>query len=383
MTKLKLIKKITSDWFDSHAFVNEVYWGDFIRWYADKEIQHSSVVITPIRVTEVTRSKRAIQLQITYADRVFGDFRNLDDVHSDADRVLADFILSASNDKEIRKYLTGLTSGNIEYFTNRTGDLVAGATMSVNINVFSDANNCEIPVDFKPQPAPFECADASYTVQYENGTLIEQGTIPSGGSVTVEVPDIPTCENATWELRDTANNLLDSGSIASGGSATITAPDATFNIQKSDGTLIESVTVPSGGTVNTPVADSPITVNGDAYTDLKATDSLNIPIVDSNGDAVDTTVVGSDIQVDGLPAPKDLTIILPYESGDTSTEVTIIAGSDGTIDTADTTGLTSVVYEVAGTVVTLPFTLAVGNDLVISFDSASADGEIILEGEYV
>jgi hypothetical protein len=383
MTKLKLIKKITSDWFDSHKFVNQVYWGDFIRWYADKQIQHSSVVITPIRVTEVTRSKRAIQLQITYADRVYSDFRNLDDVHSDADRTLSDFILSASNDKELRNFLTGLTSGNIEYFTNRTGDLVAGATMSVSLNVFSDANSCEIPVDFKPQPTPFVCAESNYTVQYENGTLIEQGTIPSGGSVTVEVPDIPTCANATWELRDTDNNLLDSGTIASGGSATITAPDATVNIQKSDNTLIASVTSPSGGVEPYNVADSTITVNGYAYTDLKATDSLNIPIVDSNGDAVNTTVVGSDVQVDDLPAPKDLTLILPYSSGDTSTEITIIADSDGTIDTATTTGLTSVVYEVNSTVVTLPFALAVGDDLVISFDSASADGQIKLEGEYV
>ena len=184
MTRLKLIKKITSDWFDSHAFVNEVYWGDFIRWYAEKQLKHSSVIITPVRVTEVTRSKRSIQLQITYADRVYADFRNLDEVHSDADRVLADFILSASNDKEVRKYLTGLTSGSIEYFTNRTGDLIAGATMSVSLNVFSDANSCEIPVDFKPQPTPFECEDVVIVV---NSTTL--GTVASGDTLDVEVTD--------------------------------------------------------------------------------------------------------------------------------------------------------------------------------------------------
>ena len=182
MTRLKLIKKITSEWFDSHAFVNEVYWGDFIRWYAEKQLKHSSVIITPVRVTEVTRSKRAIQLQITYADRVYADFRNLDDVHSDADRVLADFVLSASNDKQVRKYLTGLTSGSIEYFTNRTGDLIAGATMSVSLNVFSDANSCEIPVEFAPQPPPFECEDA--TVTNSNASYIE--SVLSGGTLVLD-----------------------------------------------------------------------------------------------------------------------------------------------------------------------------------------------------
>ena len=82
-------------------------------------------------------------------------------------------------------------------------------------------------------------------------------------------------------------------------------------------------------------------------------------------------------------SPKDLTLIIPYSDGDTSAEITIIADSDGTIDTADTTGLTSVVYEVNSTVVTLPFALSVADELVISFDSASADGQIKLEGEYV
>lgn len=39
------------------------------------------------------------------------------------------------------------------------------------------------------------CAPASYTVEYENGTLIESGTVISGGSVTVEVPN-----PLYWEL---------------------------------------------------------------------------------------------------------------------------------------------------------------------------------------
>ena len=80
---------------------------------------------------------------------------------------------------------------------------------------------------------------------------------------------------------------------------------------------------------------------------------------------------------------KDLTLILPYFENDTSTEITIVANSDGTIDNADTTGLTSVVFELNSTVVTLPFALAVGDELVITFDAAAMDGQIILTGSYV
>ena len=36
------------------------------------------------------------------------------------------------------------------------------------------------------------CSPASYTVEYDNGTPIESGTIPSGGSATISVPDVIT-----------------------------------------------------------------------------------------------------------------------------------------------------------------------------------------------
>ena len=73
----------------------------------------------------------------------------------------------------------------------------------------------------------------------------------------------------------------------------IVSASGTNNIQKSDGTLIESVTVPSGGTVNSPVADSPITVNGDAYTDLKATDSFDIITKDDTGAVITPLSISS------------------------------------------------------------------------------------------
>jgi hypothetical protein len=96
-----------------------------------------------------------------------------------------------------------------------------------------------------------DCADASYIVEYADGTPIESGTIESGGSVTIVVPDCPTCDSATWTLTDSDGNVLDSGTIPSGGSATIVAPDATVNI---NGSLWD--TVLSGGTENISVRQS-------------------------------------------------------------------------------------------------------------------------------
>lgn len=57
--------------------------------------------------------------------------------------------------------------------------------------------------------------DATYLVEYENGTPIESGSILSGGSVTVQVPDPIVCEDATAELYFDGE-LIDTLTIPSG-----------------------------------------------------------------------------------------------------------------------------------------------------------------------
>lgn len=101
------------------------------------------------------------------------------------------------------------------------------------------------------------CFPSSYTVQYENGTIIQQGTINSGDSAVIEVPN-PINDPATWELRDEDNNLIDSGTIPSGGSEIIIAPNGT--IENSDQSY--SDTVLSDGNFILPDTDYEIYVNG-------------------------------------------------------------------------------------------------------------------------
>ena len=77
----------------------------------------------------------------------------------------------------------------------------------------------------------------------------------------------------------------------------IECENATANIQQSDETLIKQLTIPSGGIENYKVADSVITVNTDAFASVKATDSLDVPVEDSESNTLDTTVVGGVVQV--------------------------------------------------------------------------------------
>jgi len=75
-------------------------------------------------------------------------------------------------------------------------------------------------------------------------------------------------------------------------------------------------------------------------------------------------------------------LLVPYSTGDTTAIFAIVTGSAGTITAADTTGLTSVTYEVNATPETLPLTLVVGDVVTIDFDAAAANGVIKLTGSY-
>jgi surface protein len=148
---------------------------------------------------------------------------------------------------------------------------------------------CDVPVSIEPIP-PIVCAPANYVVEYANGDPIESGSIPSGGSETIVVPNCPPvdpsdvfingveigtttngeqfditveqggievgsfvdgvwvvpncepCDDATAVLKDTDNNILSTTDIPSGASADIIAPDATFDING-----VQVATILSGG----------------------------------------------------------------------------------------------------------------------------------------
>jgi hypothetical protein len=68
------------------------------------------------------------------------------------------------------------------------------------------------------------CAPASYVVEYATAGPIQSGTIPSGGSETIVVPDPSVCADGTVEN----SNATYTDTVASGG--TLVLPDTTFDI---------------------------------------------------------------------------------------------------------------------------------------------------------
>ena len=122
-----------------------------------------------------------------------------------------------------------------------------------------------------------------------------------------DIIEYATCKEASFEVKNTEGALLDSGTIPSGGYQlieinTASCDDGTVNVQQSDATPIASVTVASGGTAPYLVADSVVNVNAVKLADVKATDTLNITVVDSLDTAVAVTLSGGNkITIPSLP----------------------------------------------------------------------------------
>lgn len=250
--------------------------------------------VAPIDV-DVTRAMNVHTLRVYVYERINDDRLDVWENANDTSLILRD----------LRVWWNGYNEdSDIEIVEDPTGTFASDRELDKLVGYYSDIDfqipshgRCEVPVNVIPSP-PTTCPVANYIVEYTDGTPIESGTIPSGGTKTVTVPNCPTCDDATWTLTDTNGNTLDTGTIASGGTANITAPSA--NIQNSDSTY--NVDVVSGGSLVLPNID--VNVNASLEGNLVSLTDVNINLTDSGGTVTpdDVTVTGSTVAVT-LPDP--------------------------------------------------------------------------------
>jgi surface protein len=134
------------------------------------------------------------------------------------------------------------------------------------------------------------CAPASYVVEYATAGPIQSGTIPSGGSETIVVPDPSVCANGTVEN----SNATYTDSVVSGG--TLVLPDIT--VTDSDGSTFTQPSVTN--VVCTLSPDTSLEVNGTLEGTFAAGSTIEVNITDGvnpvTPDAV--TVVGDVVTIE-------------------------------------------------------------------------------------
>jgi hypothetical protein len=263
----KILYNLFKDIAEKHLQIHSFFWGDVPDAFGRQDIIFPLMIVTPNSVSmnlgEVSHS-----YTVTILDRLIDGDVNKVDVDSDCFQYYRDVVAQLDRLNQVDFGIEfPMTPEPVQ---DVSPHLCYGFQGEMLINVDENYDQCAVP----SEPISFDptlvCLPASYVVKYTNDVIIEQGTIPSGGSVVVIVPDAPTCLDATWELRDTDGVLIDSGTIPSGGSATIVAPDGVVDVRDTDGNTLYSVSVVSGGSAIQVVGDSSVEVRN----------SLNV-VVDS------------------------------------------------------------------------------------------------------
>ena len=214
---------------------------------------------------------------------------------------------------------TVASGGSFSFETSGTCE-DANFELTINDIVVSDGSipsgdTQQIPID---EFLSGECEDANYIVKYEDETLIESGTVVSGGTVTVIVPNcddpIP-CADATAVLKDTEGTIISTTDIASGTSQDIEAPDGSVLITDTALASLHSVNVTSGGSASQIIADSEITLQNSEFTQLQ---QVNVKATQSQ-----------------LLIAPDSTAFLKNTEDDTITSVNIPSGESDTLIAPD------------------------------------------------
>jgi hypothetical protein len=226
-------------------------------------------------------------LEVYCVDIIQKDRANINTILSDCQLILNDLYLYYTDGSDLS--VTVITDPTMTPLNNFDLDYVAGwvGTFTFEVDQYSV---CAIPVE-PITPSTPSCEPASYLVEYENGTDIQEGTIPSGGSLTIQVPDPIECEPATINLVNTDLTLLLTESVDCGTTEQIIAPDATLQIKKENDGTIHVEAIPSGATETYFVADNDLTVNQAFPFSIHATDPLDIRIHDQNGSNLNPTSV--------------------------------------------------------------------------------------------
>jgi len=136
---IDLLKKFAGN----HKQINDFGQGDISRLGASKDQRYPLMwaVIAPSRYSG---KEMNYNLQLIFADLIFGDNKNELEVWSDQLLIALD-TLSFLTDNPDYEFTTDGTA-SIDFFTEHDGDLTAGVVLSITLNDPKPLDRCVIPL---------------------------------------------------------------------------------------------------------------------------------------------------------------------------------------------------------------------------------------------
>lgn len=138
------VKQILNELADAHKEINDFGWGDVWELGESQSITYPLMYAT-LQDSSISGKTFNLSISLLFMDLVFGDGKNEDDVISDQMLVCQDIIAQLRSDK------WDFTLGqnvNINFFSERLSDLVAGVRANITIALPYTADRCVVPSTF-------------------------------------------------------------------------------------------------------------------------------------------------------------------------------------------------------------------------------------------
>ena len=376
----------------AHEQIAESGVGDFAEWQA-KERSYPILWVFH-ESTAVSQMEIAFSIRLICADRVIVGEEGDDtqgheqEVISDTLLVLLDF-LAYFQQNHSQPYNV-VTSATIDPFTERLNDRLAGNSVTIQIRQPFDWNKCQIPQTGAAIPPT---VDGLTLYNFCDPAVIAR--LSPTQVACLESAICPTPEDANWELFNTDGTLLLTGSIPSGGTDSIVAPNGIILVNQT-----QFETVVSGGDMDVPVVNtdgddvgsaqsgdwvignSEVFINAVQVADIVAEDTANLA-VELDGVPSGTWNAGTQTwEVTSVPCPQDLTIRVQVALAADAFTFTATTNEAGTITAVNDGGLSAFVLSVNATPVTAPFSIANADVISAAFTAAGATTTVILTGTY-
>ena len=327
-------------------------------------------------------------LDIYCVDIIQKDRANINTIISDCNLIVNDLYLYFLDGNDLSIDVIGASAGTP--INNFDLDYSAGWVKTITFEVQS-YSVCAIPMSpINPNP-PVTCDPATYRLLDTLDNVLASGSINSGANADIVVQDsiiknsdesylvslpaestlnlddikvtdsdgtaysfpsmkdvictyVPPCEDASYTLKNTNSQVLESGSIPSGGSLDITAPDASYVVTDSANVPLHSGNIPSNTSTAIVVQDATV-INSDASysASIVAEGSLTLPDISVSVENTLAQVVDSTVS----PSVQDVVLVAP------DAHINIKKTGDGTITTVTIPSGTSTNYDVADNAITV------------------------------
>ena len=216
----KLLNKLET-FFNAHIQVKK-FGGEFREQMPNfSTIDERYPLVYVVPTSEISgMNTNVFTLDVYCVDIIQKDRANINTILSDTQLILNDLYLYYTDGSDLS--IDIITDPTMTPLNNFDLDYVAGwvGTFTFEVNQYSV---CEIPLE-PIIPVTNECAPARYLVEYQNGTDIQEGEIPSGGELTIIVRDPDICEDVIVQNSDDSYNV----SVHCGD--TLILPDTNYNV---------------------------------------------------------------------------------------------------------------------------------------------------------